>query len=208
MTSFAKKIFALVAIFVAGSIFTFTYLHAAVVVTNNSDVDSGLPPAGSAYVLTAASSSDMAGAPARIRIPKIGVDAGVADVGLGKTGNMAVPYTFTDAGWYRYGTLPGQMGSAVLDGHVDNGLGTPAVFARLGELEAGDDIYIDTKEGATLHFRVEEAQAYDLQDVPLQKIFNRKDAPRLTLITCEGTWNESQKMYDERRVVYAVLQNS
>lgn len=143
--------------------------------------------------------------PTHISIPAIGVEAGVVDVGLGKSGNMAVPYTYTDAGWYRYGTLPGAVGSAVLDGHVDNGLGGGAVFARLGELKAGDDLYIESKEGQRLHFVVEEVASYAVADVPLQKLFTRDDKPRLNLITCEGAWIAEQKMYDRRLVVYATL---
>lgn len=206
MSISAKKIAALLIIVVSGSIFTYTYLHAAVYVANVDETDAAhAQPAPSGAFAEATSSSAEAGAPARIRIPALGVDAEVVDVGLGKTGNMAVPYTFAQAGWYRYGPKPGELGSAVLDGHVDNGLGVPAVFYKLGELKPGDDIYIDTKAGGTLHFKVAETAAYDVADVPLEKVFNRSDAPRLNLITCEGDWVQSQKMYNERRVVYAVL---
>jgi sortase A len=202
-----KKGIALILVLVAGATFAYTYLHAAVYSANPNEVDSGITPTTSAPRLStgATSASDVAGVPARIRIPKIDVDAKVTDVGLGKTGNMAVPLTFTDVGWYRYGPKPGEVGSAVIDGHVDNGLGVPAVFARMGELEAGDDLYIDTAAGDTLHFKVEENDVYALADVPLQQVFNRADAPRLNLITCDGNWIKDQKMYDERRVLYAVL---
>ncbi|HEV8677623.1 MAG TPA: class F sortase [Candidatus Paceibacterota bacterium] len=210
MTFDSKKFIALAIVLCAAGIFSYTFLHAAVYTANPDDLDSGIAPAGmpAALLSDAATSSAEAGVPVRLRIPKIGVDANVVDVGLGKTGNMAVPYTFTDVGWYRYGPKPGQVGSAVIDGHVDNGLGTPAVFINLTRLEPGDDLYIDTKAGETLHFKVEETAAYAVADVPLQKVFNRNDMPRLTLITCEGTWEPGQKMYDERRVVYAVLQSS
>lgn len=143
--------------------------------------------------------------PDRIQIPKIGVDAHIQYVGIAKSGNMAVPTNFTDVGWFREGTVPGQIGSAVIDGHVDNGLGVPAVFKRVSELQAGDDIYILTKDGTKLHFKVQESDGYPVGSVPLDKLFDRTDAPRLNLITCEGTWIPAEKMYDGRLVVYAVL---
>lgn len=180
-----------------------TFLRAGVLAADPAEISL---PAPAAPVRTQEQQSAGAyGTPARIRIPAIGVDAEVVDVGVGKSGNMAVPYTYTQAGWYRYGPEPGQEGSAVLDGHVDNGFGIPAVFARLGELKAGDDLYIDTINGNTLRFTVEEAGSYAVGDAPLQKIFNRSDKPRLNLITCEGSWLPDEKMYDERRVVYAAL---
>lgn len=129
----------------------------------------------------------------------------VQHVGRAKSGNMAVPTNFTDAGWYREGTVPGNVGSAVIDGHVDNALGLPGVFVRLGELAAGDDIYIETEEGNTLHFVVEEATSYAVEDVPREVLFNRSDASRLNLITCQGNWVSDKKMYDRRLVVYARL---
>jgi sortase A len=199
------KFIVLTIVLVAALGFVGTLVRSSVV-AHSSETDSGLTPisistttASMGYATTSSSN------PTHIRIPKINIDAKVSAVGLGKTGNMAVPYTYEEAGWYRFGTLPGQVGSAVLDGHVDNGLGVPAIFARLGELMAGDDIYIDNAQGQTLHFVVEEASTYPVAEVPLVRLFNRDDAPRLNLITCKGTWLPEKKMYDERHVVYAVL---
>ncbi len=78
--------------------------------------------------------------PSRIIIPKLDIDTDVQLVGITKKGNMAVPTNFTDTGWYKYGTIPGQEGSAVIAGHQTNALSLPAVFMRLPELEEGDDI--------------------------------------------------------------------
>lgn len=201
-----KKFIALIIILASGALFAATLWSSTFYVGSGNDVDTGIAPvAVSTSSASGAQSSQEAGVPARLRIPSIDLDVNVVDVGLGKTGNMAVPYTYTDTGWYRYGPKPGEVGSAVIDGHVDNGLGTAAVFARLGELKAGDDLYIDTKEGNTLHFKVEEAASYNVADVPLQKLFNRADEPRLNLVTCDGVWLADQKMYDQRHVVYAVL---
>lgn len=143
--------------------------------------------------------------PEKLEIPAIGVNAEVQHVGVGRSGNMAVPTNYTDVGWYRLGTVPGQTGSAVIDGHVDNGFGLAAVFKRVHELKSGDDVFVTTREGTRLRFRVEAVEEYALEDVPSEVLFNRADRPRLNLITCSGTWLPGEDMYDSRVVVYTVL---
>jgi LPXTG-site transpeptidase (sortase) family protein len=143
--------------------------------------------------------------PVALSIAAIGVRADVQKVGITYAGNMAVPHNYVDVGWYKYGTVPGDTGSAVIAGHVDNGFGTPAVFKRLSELHQGDDIYVTMHGGRTLHFKVTDMQIYPYQDGPLEKIFNARDAVRLNLITCAGTWIPAAKTNDKRLVVYTTL---
>ncbi|MES2203320.1 MAG: class F sortase [Patescibacteria group bacterium] len=145
-----------------------------------------------------------AAVPTRLRIPALGVDAHVQQVGVAKSGNLAVPTNFTDVGWYRAGPKPGEAGSAVVDGHVDNGLGVPAVFKNVQNLNPGDEILIDNASG-TLRFVVQSVAVYPRKEVPLQQLFHGDGVPRLNLITCEGEWLADQKTYDHRVVVYAVL---
>lgn len=140
----------------------------------------------------------------RVRIPTIGVDAAVQHVGVAKSGKLAVPSNYSDAGWYRYGPIPGEPGAAVMDGHVDNGFGRKAVFSRLGELQPGDAIMVDTAQGEK-EFVVEDVVRYKAEDVPLETLFQTGGAARLNLITCDGTWDKARRSYDERLVVYARL---
>jgi sortase A len=143
--------------------------------------------------------------PARLVIPAIDLDAEVQHVGLGKSGNMAVPTNYTDVGWYRYGAVPGERGSAVIDGHFDNGLGLDAVFKNIEELKRGDRITVVAHNGTERTFEVESVITYPREAVPLERLFNRTDRPRLNLITCSGDWNNQVESYDQRVVVYAVL---
>ena len=143
--------------------------------------------------------------PAGLRIPALGIDAHVQEVGVNTLGNMAAPNNFTDVGWYKYGTPPGFVGSAVITGHVDNALALPGVFKHLDELKIGDDMYIEKKDGTELHFKVTEIQKYPYTSVPLSTLFSRRDLPRLNLITCGGTWVPGERSYDERLVVYTEL---
>jgi len=141
----------------------------------------------------------------RLQIPKLNIDANVQDVGINAQGNMANPNNFTDVGWYKYGTVPGRRGSAVMAGHVDNALSLDGVFKRLGDLETGDEVFVIRNDGQRLRFIVEEIEIYDYKNAPVEKIFEQDDARRLTLITCEGTWLRDEQSYDKRLVVYTRL---
>lgn len=143
--------------------------------------------------------------PARLRIPKLGIDSFIQHVGVNAKGNMAAPNNFVDTGWYKYGTVPGFVGSSVITGHVDNGLGLPGVFKDLGEMRIGDEFFVITAKGDERRFRVVEVQAYPYTLVPLKVLFSRNDAPRLNLITCSGKWLQGERSYDTRLVVYAEL---
>lgn len=147
----------------------------------------------------AASVAATPGTPLRVRIPAIRLNNPVIPVGVNAKGEMDVPDgTTNNVGWYKGGTLPGAMGSAVLDAHVY------AAFGRLDEVSVGDDIYVQTAEGE-LHFKVEETRVYKLADVPATRLFNRADDRRLNLITCAGTLVADRSTYTHRLVVYATL---
>lgn len=143
--------------------------------------------------------------PKRIRIPALAIDTAIQEVGVTVAGNMGTPSNFTDAGWYKYGPAPGQRGSAVIAGHVNNGLGLSGVFEHLGDLKAGDDIYIERADGKEVHFIVTGKKSYPYNDAPEEVIFNPAGSIRLNLITCEGKWVKEDKTYDQRLVVFTKL---
>lgn len=140
--------------------------------------------------------------PVHLEIPSLGIDAKVQYVGINGRKEMAVPSNFRDVGWYKYGPVPGQRGSAVIDGHVDNGLGLPAVFNRLGEIKTGADVFVTTKDGARLRFVVVDVRSYPYEEAPKELVFEREDAAWLNLITCSGDWIKSKRTYSLRIVVY------
>jgi LPXTG-site transpeptidase (sortase) family protein len=140
--------------------------------------------------------------PKQLRIPSINVNAKVQYVGITKNGRMATPNNFTDVGWFQYGTIPGKKGSAVIAGHVDNGLALPSVFANLGSMNIGENIYIDTLGGDTLTFRVINIKNYD-PSAKTDEIFNQNNGNFLKLITCAGVWSEQYKTHNQRLVLTA-----
>ncbi len=151
-------------------------------------------------------SSEIYFVPERLIIPAIGVDAKVEEVGLTKGGAMAVPVNFTDVGWYKYGSLPGQSGNAVIAGHINNGLAFPAVFAKLDTLKTGDIISVESESGQKLSFVVASMRAYP-QDAIAPEVFSREGQPQLELITCTGDTIPSLHTHSLRLVVTAVLKN-
>ncbi len=139
----------------------------------------------------------------RLVIPAIGVNAPLESVGLDGVGNMATPYHLRNVGWYEYGTPIGDVGSAVIAGHVDNAFGAPAVFYHLKELKEGDAIYVAKANGEKIRFLVTDVASYSVETAPVEAIFNDKSGQRLIrLITCEKT---GSLRYDDRIVVTAVL---
>ncbi len=142
--------------------------------------------------------------PNRLMIPSISLDARFQYVGVTRKGNMSTPNNFSDVGWYRYGPLPGDKGSAVVAGHVDDGLALPAVFWNLDKLKMGDDIYVKKNNGATIHFVVTNISTYNY-NAPTAGIFSGGDKPLLKLITCAGTFIPAIGTHDKRLVVTAEM---
>jgi len=192
-----NKAIAWAVVVIAGAVFAVTLARATLFSPQESEIE--VPPPA---IVANAAPGDY---PARLRIPTLSINAKVQNVGLGKSGAMAVPTNYTDVGWYKLGPLPGQQGSAVMDGHVDNGFALPGVFKYLGNIKVGDEIFVDTKDGRSLRFVVTEIEAYPYKEAPTQKIFARNDRPRLNLITCQGSWVKADKTYDQRLVVFAEL---
>ncbi len=139
----------------------------------------------------------------RLTIPSLDIDAKIQNVGITRKGNMSTPNNFFDVGLYKYGPIPGEMGSAVIAGHVDNGFGFKAVFGNLKNIKIGDAIYVETEEGVKTRFIVTSTTIYDY-DAPANEVFEGKDKSYLKLITCSGTWIKDINTHDKRLVVTAV----
>lgn len=143
--------------------------------------------------------------PARLEIPSLRISADIEDVGINAKREMGTPRDARNVGWYKYGPVPGQIGSAVIDGHLKNGFAFGGVFSNLRDIQLNDDVYIITEAGSRLHFVVTEITLYPYTDAPTDIIFGKKDTARLNLITCAGVWLPGQYTYDQRLVVYTEL---
>ncbi len=129
--------------------------------------------------------------PIRVRIPAIGVDAPLTDVGLGPEGLLQVPppREANLAGWYRGAVTPGASGTAVLVGHVDNEAG-PAVFFRLGALKRGAEVGVGREDGRTAVFTVYAVEVHGKEAFPGERVYRDTGRPELRVITCGGGYAE------------------
>jgi sortase (surface protein transpeptidase) len=144
-----------------------------------------------------------AAAPARLLVPSINVNAGVESVGLDAQGRMATPAQASDVAWFKPGSVPGDVGDAVIAGHLDWTSG-PAVFWYLGRMHRGDEITVVRADGSQARF-VTDATRQVPYDSPTDSLFTRDGPPSLTLITCAGTWDRQRGTYLQRLVVHATL---
>lgn len=138
--------------------------------------------------------------PSRLLIPRLHIDASIVPMGLTASGNMEAPKTNTDTGWYSSGTRPGNVGSAVIDGHL--GLQDDAVFGKLSSLVAGDKLSVIDNQGSTALFVVRKALAYE-KDSNASDIFSSKNGAHLNLITCNGDWDASQTTFAKRLIIFS-----
>jgi LPXTG-site transpeptidase (sortase) family protein len=141
----------------------------------------------------------------RITIPDIRVDAPVIPVGLDADGWVGAPPPENPnlAGWYTGAVSPGENGTAVIDGHVDNQQG-PAVFYGLGSLKPGDTIEVQRRDHRTAVFEIYGIQVFAKDDFPGDKVYNSTGRPELRVITCGGGFSR-QHGYDGNVVVFARL---
>lgn len=146
--------------------------------------------------------ADLTGPPTRLRVRAIGVDTPLETLKLGADGELQPPATNERAGWYAAGTAPGDVGPAVLAGHVDSKRG-PAVFYRLRELTAGDRIEV-TRGGRTVTFTVTATAWYPKRAFPTDEVYGPTPDRQLRLITCGGVFDRTLRSYRDNLVVYAV----
>jgi hypothetical protein len=141
--------------------------------------------------------------PVRLVIPALGVNAEVEPVADDAQGRMAAPSRPERVGWYRAGTMPGDAGNAVLDGHLDwtNG---PAVFWHLTKLGSGDQVIVVTANGTQVNFIVDSTVVFPFDARP-QGLFTKAGPPSLALVTCSGPWDRQRGTYVDRLVVHATL---
>ncbi|MYW63267.1 class F sortase [Streptomyces sp. SID8379] len=141
----------------------------------------------------------------RVRIPAIRVDAPVMPVGLDAEGwvDAPPPQDPNLAGLFSGAVSPGEKGTAVIVGHVDNMQG-PAVFYGLGSLKKGNHVEVKRKDGKTAVFRIYGLEVFEKSKFPGKKVYGSTGAPELRVITCGGGFSK-QHGYDGNVVAFARL---
>jgi hypothetical protein len=148
--------------------------------------------------------------PVHLDVPAIGVSSDLLDLGLNPDGTVEVPPLAKDskAGWYRDSPTPGEVGPALILGHVDSAEYGPGVFFELGDLRPGDEILVTRADASTAVFRVDRVASYPKDAFPTLEVYGNTDDAELRLITCGGDFDPAARSYLSNIVVYASLSGS
>ncbi len=143
--------------------------------------------------------------PARLSIPKLHVTAKVVASGIDSSGDFSVPEDVSMVGWYAYGPgLDATAGSLVIGGHVDSAKQGLGAFFRLRLLNPGDLFAITGTDGKTRAYRVVAREEYPKTTIQLGRYFTWSGSPRVTLMTCGGSFDRAKHSYRDNIAITAV----
>ncbi|HEV2071289.1 MAG TPA: class F sortase [Acidimicrobiales bacterium] len=160
------------------------------------------PPSGEGAIGADVRPAKPAAEPVAVRIPAIGLEAGLVPLGLNNDGTLEVPSDYQIAGWYAGGPLPGELGPAVITGHVDSRSG-PGAFFQLSRAEPGDEIFVHYGDGTTVSFIAERVEQHPKDAFPTRDVYGDTTRPELRLVTCGGSFDRSTGHYRDNVIVWA-----
>jgi hypothetical protein len=142
--------------------------------------------------------------PTAVAIAALDVRAPVMPVGLlAATGELVVPPSPMDVGWYQRSSEPGDGGVTLLTSHVDTRAEGRGVFAGLVRLMPGDLIELTLGDGTTSRWEVVAREQHPKAALPTT-VFARTGPPTLALVTCGGTFDRTTRSYSDNVIVWAV----
>lgn len=151
--------------------------------------------------------------PVHVDIPRVGLHADVIRVGLTPAGAIDVPPLdqALKAGWYDGGPAPGQIGAAVIDGHVDsNQIPSPhqGAFYQLGLVGIGDTVEVTRADHEIAVYQVDQVQSVSKLEFPTTRVYSPVTFAALRLITCGGDFDNAAHSYLNNVIIYAHLTGS
>ncbi|WP_033294846.1 class F sortase [Amycolatopsis jejuensis] len=160
------------------------------------------PPAAPATSAAAQQVAD----PVSIDVSSIAAHSSLVPLGLNDDKTVQVPPVDQplQAGWYKFGPLPGQIGPAVILGHID-GNHQKGIFWRLHEVKTGDQVVIGRKDGSKATFTVTKVDQIAKKTFPTEAVYGNTSDPQIRLITCGGTYDPEKKSYLDNIIVYGSL---
>ena len=141
--------------------------------------------------------------PVRLQIAAIGVDTGLMELGLRSDRSMEVPPGGFPAGWYTGAPTPGELGPAIIAGHID--MNGPGVFYKLHLMKPGNLVTVTRADRSKAVFRVAQVRQFPKAHFPTDLVYGNIDHAGLRLITCGGTFNSQSGHYEDNIVVFADL---
>jgi sortase (surface protein transpeptidase) len=132
------------------------------------------------------------------------VSTNVGELGLQPDHEVMVPTSTHTVGWFKDGPTPGQVGSAVILGHVDSYLG-PGTLFDLKLLKPGDRVDLVLADGTITRFAVTKVVQYSKTDFPDRLVYGSHGTRSLQLVTCGGTFDHVTGSYESNVVVFSHL---
>jgi sortase (surface protein transpeptidase) len=184
---------------------------AAAAVSSALEPVMSIPPAASGLPVSAVPIVDAVpmgkSVPVRVEVPSIGVDSTLMGLGLMTDGSLQVPPSGFPAGWYTGAPTPGELGPAIIVGHVD-WAGKAGGFYRLRSIKPGAQVTVVRADGSTAVFMVSSVAEYVKGAFPTDKVYGNTTNAALRLITCGGVFNPAVHSYEDNIVAYAELVSS
>jgi sortase (surface protein transpeptidase) len=173
--------------------------------------DTTIPRAEPSLSATAESTSNAPGGlprsvPVRLDIPSISAHSTLVPLGLNLDHTVQVPPVSTpmQAGWYEFGPTPGEIGPAVILGHVD-GDKQPGIFYHLRDVPISARIDVTRADGRIVTYFVRHIEQIAKDEFPRDAVYGDTSEPELRLITCGGSFDRSTRNYRDNIIVYATL---
>lgn len=145
--------------------------------------------------------------PAHIDIPAVNVNADIITVDANADGSLGTPPLDNAkvAAWYDGSVTPGQIGTSVIDAHVDSTLmkDSRGAFYSLGLAKPGMEIDITRADHSVAVFTVDEVQQVLKSQFPTDQVYADTAYPSLRLITCGGDFDTTTHEYLGNTIVYA-----
>ncbi len=180
-----------------------------IVSTSNPDpavhvVRAAAPTTSTGVSTTVAPPGLVRSTPQELLVPSLGIATKVGELGLQANHEVQVPTSVHTVGWFRLGPTPGQVGSAVILGHVDSYLG-PGIFFNLKTLSIGALVEVRLADRTTALFRVTSVVQYAKTSFPDALVYGSSGGRDLNLVTCGGTFNHQTGSYESNIVVFTRL---
>jgi hypothetical protein len=140
--------------------------------------------------------------PVELDIPRIGVSTPLVELRV-RRGVLQPPSDSARAGWYPRSATPGDLGAAVIVGHLDSKSGR-AVFYRLGSLRPGDRMAVTLSDGSHARFAVQEVRQVPRDRFPSEEVYGATPDRALRLITCGGPYDAARGGYQDNVLVLAL----
>lgn len=144
--------------------------------------------------------------PVSLDVPSIDAHSSLVPLGLNADKTVQVPPVTEplQAGWYSNSPTPGQVGPAVVLGHID-GNHQKGIFWRLHEVKKGDQVVIGRQDGSKATFTVTKVDQIAKKEFPTEAVYGNTTDPQIRLITCGGAFDAAAHSYLDNIIVYGTL---